>query len=346
MSALKVIDMPAERPAMALELPEQTSFDEWVAIGRRLCLSSHALNWHIGDWWAFGDHRYGDRAKAAAEGIFGREFQTLANLATVSRAVETSRRRETLTWTHHAEVAALPADTAEELLAKAEREHLSTRDLRREVQAIRASNDDQDDGQAKPDRTHAPPQPLDQRELAKAYEMVVEFAEALAKHRPLHRRENDMLSVALSYLNEANSDRRGCPADFDIIFVEQGRLACEEWYRASRVTVNRWLLERGKRRLIEHRAEFVRHQRDAQQPQPSAEVEWPIRPDPLHDVAKQAADFLRISRYGGWRITSAPGGWLVGTVHRTSEELIAMAERQGFDRAAALQAVAREEVDS
>jgi hypothetical protein len=62
MNALTIIN---ERPVLALELPAGTSFDEWVEIGRKLCLTSKALQWHIGDWWAFGDHRYGQRATFA-----------------------------------------------------------------------------------------------------------------------------------------------------------------------------------------------------------------------------------------------------------------------------------------
>src|SRR5690242_19228672 len=54
---------------------------------------------------------------------------------------------------------------------------------------------------------------------------------------------------------------RKCPDDFDVIFVEQGRLGCEAWYRARRDTVTRWLEERGKVKLIRKRADFVAHQR-------------------------------------------------------------------------------------
>lgn len=121
------------RVALALELPESTSFDEWVSIGRRLCIGHKSLNWHIGDWWAFGDHRYGERANAAAEGIFGREFESLRNLGVVARAFETSRRRDTLTFTHHQEVAALPDPEADELLDRAAVNNWSTRDLRQAV---------------------------------------------------------------------------------------------------------------------------------------------------------------------------------------------------------------------
>ena len=74
----------------------------------------------FGDWWTFGGHRYGDRARAAAQGIFGRSFQGLADCGFVARAFETSRRREVLSFSHHAEVAALPPDEADELLDLAE----------------------------------------------------------------------------------------------------------------------------------------------------------------------------------------------------------------------------------
>jgi N6-adenosine-specific RNA methylase IME4 len=115
--------------AVALGSLDELSFDDWTALGRQLCGMAKGVNWWIGDWWAAG-HRYGERAKAAAEGIFGREFQALADMAFVSRKFETSRRREALTFTHHREVAALPASDADVLLNKAEAEMLSTRALR------------------------------------------------------------------------------------------------------------------------------------------------------------------------------------------------------------------------
>lgn len=337
MTALRVIDVPQERPSLALELPESTSFDEWVSIGRRLCLVGQALNWQIGDWWAFGDHRYGERAQAAAEGIFGREFQTLANLASVARRVEPYRRREVVSWTHHAEVAALEPDEADALLDRAAREHLSTRDLRREVQALKVSNDTDGEVRSPPASKPIPPQTA-RADMTAAYEAVIELAEALQLMRKLSKREARLLSIARDFVHEARAGHRECPSDFDIIFVEKGRVECELWYRASRLTVNRWLVERGKSRLIELRAAFIQHLRSGRRPveEPAA---IPVAAEPvdqaMYALAKPAADFLRVSRYGGWRITDQQDGtWLVGTVRKTSDELVAMAERQGFDVAA------------
>lgn len=137
-TALLTID--AERPALGLNIPKSASFDHWLGIGRHLCASSQVINWYIGDWWAAGQHRYGARAQAAAEGLFGRQFQTLANAASVCRAFETSRRREGVSWSHHAEVAALPPADADALLDAAEREAWSKQDLRRAVMRSRPAS--------------------------------------------------------------------------------------------------------------------------------------------------------------------------------------------------------------
>lgn len=125
------------QPGLSLDLPADLSFEDWCAFGRQLFSNARVVNWWIGDWWASGYRGYGDRARAAAEGIFGREFQTLVNAGNVSRSFETNRRRLVLSWSHHVEVAPLPAPIADYLLDQAESEGWSVRDLRAAVQNIR-----------------------------------------------------------------------------------------------------------------------------------------------------------------------------------------------------------------
>lgn len=132
MNAMMAIETMG-KPGLALEIPKGQTFDDWVEMGRSLCEGQRVVNWWIGDWWAAGSHRHGERAKVAAEGIFGREFQSLMDMASVCRSFETSRRREALSFTHHREVAALEPKEADALLAKAETEQMSTRELRVEV---------------------------------------------------------------------------------------------------------------------------------------------------------------------------------------------------------------------
>lgn len=127
------ISLPLQRDAVALKLASDLTFDAWGELGNRLAAMDRKLNWWIGDWWAAGQHRYGERAKVAAEDIFGKEIQTLMNIGSICRSFETSRRREVLSFKHHAEVSGLPPDQADKLLDRAEVERLSTRELRREV---------------------------------------------------------------------------------------------------------------------------------------------------------------------------------------------------------------------
>lgn len=116
-------------PPMSLDLAPDLPFEEWCEMGRKLCAGSKVINWWIGDWWRSG-HRYGERAKAAAEGIFGREFQTLRNIGSVCGSFEKSRRRDALSFSHHAEVAGMSPDDADTLLDMAEAEGWSKRVLR------------------------------------------------------------------------------------------------------------------------------------------------------------------------------------------------------------------------
>lgn len=134
MASVTVLPVRGDQSAMSLSLPDGQSFEDWEETGRSLASANKVLSWWIGDWWAAGSHRYGARAEIAAQGIFGREYQTLRNMASVCRAFTTSRRRDNLSFSHHAEVASLSPQKADALLAQAEVEGWSVKDLR--VQAI------------------------------------------------------------------------------------------------------------------------------------------------------------------------------------------------------------------
>ena len=89
--------------------------------------------WAIGDWWAFGQQRYGERAAVVnGDDWDGPKYEVCMNAASIARKFETSRRREVLSWSHHAEVAALDPADADRLLDEAERNDWSKRELRSE----------------------------------------------------------------------------------------------------------------------------------------------------------------------------------------------------------------------
>jgi hypothetical protein len=132
--------------SLSLALPEGLTFEHWQDVGRDLAAREKVLNWWIGDWWAFGEHRYGERAKVAAEGLFPLSFKRLANIGSVARAFgETSRQREVLSFTHHEEIAPLARQSPEAatmLLDRAEREGMSVAQVRAAVRVLQGRERD------------------------------------------------------------------------------------------------------------------------------------------------------------------------------------------------------------
>lgn len=193
-SALAVRETAWQQP-QGMFSPDMT-LEQWKSAGWQLCRGVHRLNWLIGDWWVFGETQYGDRAAAAAEGIFELEFQTLMKLGTVSRAFETFRRRKELSWTHHAEVASLEPEIADALLDKAMRCGLSSRDMRREARAYRVT----------PHVGNESGAPIASRpDLIPTLRLVVDLATALSGYRQLTEAEASAVSAASSYLDSIGS---------------------------------------------------------------------------------------------------------------------------------------------
>lgn len=104
-------------------------FEQWVHSGRKLGALGRGVGWWIGDWLRFGNDRYGERY-AQASRITGYDAQTLMNMVYVASRVDPSRRRESLSWSHHAEIAPLTSDEQEYWLDKAAALRLSVKDLR------------------------------------------------------------------------------------------------------------------------------------------------------------------------------------------------------------------------
>ena len=105
------------------------SFEEWARLGETLLTMEAAIQFWIGDWLLFGEEAFGERASQFYE---ARAYQTLANYAWVARRIPVSRRRETVSWSVHAEIAACEPQEQEKWLNRAETEDLTTRDVRRE----------------------------------------------------------------------------------------------------------------------------------------------------------------------------------------------------------------------
>lgn len=140
-------DLP-ENP-MGIALADDVSYESWSAIGRHIAAVSNSSAWWVGDWLVHGERRFPGRYRRCLEELpLG--YQTLRNYAWVARRVAMSRRRDDLSFQHHAEVAALDAGEQAHWLERAARDGWSRSRLRA---AIRAGGQGRDD----PDGPAGPP---------------------------------------------------------------------------------------------------------------------------------------------------------------------------------------------
>jgi hypothetical protein len=139
--------VPGESSPTRLQLPAGLSITEWKAVGSRLREVQNSLLWWLGDWCIYGEDHYGGKY---AEIIAATEYdyQTVANAKYVARRFEFSRRRENLSWSHHAEVAPLEPAEADRWLDRAAAEHWSQKTLRLEIRTAAARRPLEEDASA------------------------------------------------------------------------------------------------------------------------------------------------------------------------------------------------------
>lgn len=140
-------------PRLGIRFPRQLPYEKWLGIGRQLAAVSTSSAWCLGDWLVHGEDVYSGRYRDAIEQT-SLDYQTLRNYAWVARRFPVSRRRDTLSFAHHAEVARLSEPEQEFWLRKAEEHSWSRNRLRREVRgsiAERAISVDSDPARAELD---------------------------------------------------------------------------------------------------------------------------------------------------------------------------------------------------
>jgi hypothetical protein len=99
--------------------------------GAQLGGAERGVMWWIGEWWAYGEHRCGNRAAIVqAPNWTGPSYQTCKDAACASRMFPPEKRNGATTFLHHCEVVALPHDQAEALPERTVAEGFSTRALR------------------------------------------------------------------------------------------------------------------------------------------------------------------------------------------------------------------------
>jgi len=124
--------LPGTLTRTGWELPKKLPFEDWIACGQSLGKIEVAVQWWLGDWWAHGEHAYGDRKAQFEEGgpLEELNFSTCKVYGWVARRVETFNRLNVLSWKHHFHVAEMSPAQQRKWLERAVREDWSSNQLK------------------------------------------------------------------------------------------------------------------------------------------------------------------------------------------------------------------------
>jgi site-specific DNA-methyltransferase (adenine-specific) len=123
-------------------LPESLPIDEWIAVGSALQQLEKSIGWWLGDWWRFGDRKYGAMASQAArdhvQDVTGHAYSTIKNAAATAKRFELARRRADLPFGFHTETNDLPPEEADALLDEVQATGIKRPELRELVKQRQA----------------------------------------------------------------------------------------------------------------------------------------------------------------------------------------------------------------
>lgn len=131
-SSLDALDNSVMLRKSGLLFVRGVGFNSWESIGQQLLSVTESATWWIADWVAYGEQAFQDRYREAVQRT-SLNYQTLRNYVWVARRFDLSRRRDNLSFGHHAEVAALDRPEQDYWLRKAEELTWSRNQLRSEV---------------------------------------------------------------------------------------------------------------------------------------------------------------------------------------------------------------------
>ncbi|MEV0414692.1 LmbU family transcriptional regulator [Streptomyces sp. NPDC050448] len=139
---LSFVGSQAKVQKSGMVFPQNLPERSWERIGTDLRELVNSSAWWLADWLLFGEATYGWRRYKEAIERTGLDYQTLRNYAWVARRFELHRRRDSLSFAHHAEVARLAPPEQDYWLRKAEQQKWSRNELRRSVRASLAVQSD------------------------------------------------------------------------------------------------------------------------------------------------------------------------------------------------------------
>lgn len=152
---------PGSGPKSTLSLvawvaDDHLDYRSWLREGRRIGSLARGSSWWLGDWLNYGTEKWGERYARAAK-VTGYDPKTLRNMRYVASRFDPSLRRDNLTWSHHALLAAMEPDQQTYWLDRASRESFSVDDLRTELRYARKGGEQDEELEVASDERGDPP---------------------------------------------------------------------------------------------------------------------------------------------------------------------------------------------
>ena len=129
-SNLMLPDVPGQVTRTSLTLRSGLAFEEYERIATLLTSIEGACAWWLGDLLTQAEQEFGEQYAQLVE---EKAARTLSNYAWVASKFPPARRREALSWSHHAEVAKLDPPDQDRWLEQAEAEGWTRAKLRAHV---------------------------------------------------------------------------------------------------------------------------------------------------------------------------------------------------------------------
>lgn len=131
----ELIDSYCELTSTSLKFTRDITKKEWQAVFNSLSLMNKCMHFWIGDCLGYHKQEWG-MYKDLAE-ITGFDESTIKDDKYTANKIESSRRRDNLSFSHHREVAPLEPEKQDYWLDKAEKENLTQKQLRNEIREER-----------------------------------------------------------------------------------------------------------------------------------------------------------------------------------------------------------------
>jgi hypothetical protein len=119
-----------------LSIKSDTTCEEWIKIGKGLAQVGRAVQFWVGDWACFGEKKgyYTDsKIYEQIEKITGYSHQTIKNVKYISSRVQSSRRRDDVSFSHYAEIASLEPHEQDYYIDMIVRNKLTRNELREAI---------------------------------------------------------------------------------------------------------------------------------------------------------------------------------------------------------------------